>query len=99
VELDSGIEGLVHISQVSERPFNELKDVINEGDKVRAQVLSIDKDERKISLSIKNFLEGKGMDSTQREITKKAMQVDDTDTRLKDELEKRFGAAPPPPAP
>ncbi|MCX6348203.1 MAG: 30S ribosomal protein S1 [Candidatus Aureabacteria bacterium] len=99
VELDSGIEGLVHISQVSERPFTELKDVINEGDKVRAQVLSIDKDERKISLSIKNFLEGKGMDSTQREMTKKAMQVEDTDTRLKDELEKRFGAAPPPSAP
>ena len=99
VELDSGIEGLVHISQVSERPFNELKDVIAEGDKVRAQVLSIDRDERKISLSIKNFLEGKGMDSTQREITKKAMQVEDTDTRLKDELEKRFGAASPPSAP
>jgi small subunit ribosomal protein S1 len=97
VELDSGIEGLVHISQVSDRPFEELKDVIAEGDKVKAQVLSIDKEERKISLSIKNFIEGKGMDTAQREMTKKAMQVDDTDTRLKDELEKKFGSTPPPP--
>jgi len=98
VELDSGIEGLVHISQVSDRPFEELKDVIAEGDKVKAQVLSIDKGERKISLSIKNYIEGKGMDTAQREMTKKAMQVDDTDTRLKDELEKKFGSTPPPPA-
>ncbi len=99
VELDSGIEGLVHISQVSDRPFDELKDVIHEGDKVKALVLSIDRSERKISLSIKNYLEGKGMDTAQREMTKKAMQVDDTDTRLKDELEKKFGPTPPPAAP
>jgi small subunit ribosomal protein S1 len=53
VELDSDIDGLVHISQISEDRVEKIKDVINEGDEVNARVIKIDKDERRIGLSIK----------------------------------------------
>ena len=53
VELDNDIDGLVHISQVSEERIEKIKDVLDEGQEVEARVIKIDKDERRIGLSIK----------------------------------------------
>jgi small subunit ribosomal protein S1 len=53
VELASGIEGLVHISQLSEERVERVKDVIKVGDTVQARVVKLDADERRIGLSLK----------------------------------------------
>ena len=53
VELDNDIDGLVHISQISEERVEKIKDVLNEGEEVTARVIKIDKDERRIGLSVK----------------------------------------------
>ena len=53
IELENDIDGLVHISQVSEERIEKIKDHINEGDEVSARVIKIDKEERRIGLSIK----------------------------------------------
>jgi small subunit ribosomal protein S1 len=53
VELKDGIDGLVHISQISEERVEKVKDVINAGDEVSARVIKIDRDERRLGLSIK----------------------------------------------
>jgi small subunit ribosomal protein S1 len=53
VELDNDIDGLVHISQISEERVEKIKDFLNEGDEVSARVIKIDKDERRIGLSVK----------------------------------------------
>ena len=53
VELDNDIDGLVHISQISEDRIESIKDVIEENAEVEARVIKIDKDERRIGLSIK----------------------------------------------
>ena len=53
IELDHDIDGLVHISQISEERIEKVKDHIKEGDEVKARVIKIDKDERRIGLSIK----------------------------------------------
>ncbi|MFO8027211.1 MAG: 30S ribosomal protein S1 [Opitutales bacterium] len=53
IELDNDIDGLVHISQISEDRVEKIKDVLTEGDEVTARVIKIDKDERRIGLSIK----------------------------------------------
>jgi len=53
VELDNDIDGLVHISQINEERVEKIKDVLNEGEEVTARVIKIDKDERRIGLSIK----------------------------------------------
>ncbi len=53
IKLDNDIDGLVHISQISEERIEAIKDVIDEGAEVEARVIKIDKDERRIGLSIK----------------------------------------------
>jgi small subunit ribosomal protein S1 len=53
VELQNDIDGLVHISQVSEEHVDKIKDVVQEGQEISARVIKIDRDERRIGLSIK----------------------------------------------
>ncbi len=53
IELEHDIDGLVHISQVSEERIEKISDVLNAGDEVTARVIKIDKDDRRIGLSIK----------------------------------------------
>ncbi len=53
VELPNDIDGLVHISQVSEDRVEKIGEVINAGDSVKARVIKIDKGERRVGLSIK----------------------------------------------
>ena len=53
VGLDHDIDGLVHISQVSEERVEKIKDVLNVGEEVTAGVIKIDRSDRRIGLSIK----------------------------------------------
>jgi len=55
VELEKGIEGLVHISEVSwTKRFINLHDVFAIGDTIEVKIISVDPGERKISLSVNN---------------------------------------------
>jgi len=56
VELMPGVEGLVHISELSNKRVNNVKEVVKEGDWVDVYVSSIDQENRKMSLSIKQAL-------------------------------------------
>jgi small subunit ribosomal protein S1 len=64
VELTPGVEGLVHISEMgAERRIGHPREVVNAGDPVEARVLSIDRDKRRIGLSLdtaSSTPEGKG---------------------------------------
>jgi small subunit ribosomal protein S1 len=53
-----GIDGLVHISQLSYEHVTKPTDVVEEGQKVTVKVLSVDRDNERISLSIKETLPG-----------------------------------------
>jgi|TARA_B110000116_G_scaffold268259_1_gene281998 small subunit ribosomal protein S1 len=53
VELEGDVDGLVHISQLSEEHVGKVKEVVNIGDEVEARVIKVDKAERRIGLSIK----------------------------------------------
>ena len=57
VELEEGVEGLVHISEVSwSKRIPNLQEMFSVGDEVEVKVLNVDKNNRKISLSIKQLL-------------------------------------------
>lgn len=58
VELETGIEGLVHISEISEERVEKPSDKVAKGDKVKAVIISIDKSAKKIALSIKAVTSG-----------------------------------------
>ncbi|MEH7689988.1 30S ribosomal protein S1 [Bacillus velezensis] len=53
-----GIAGLVHISQLSHSHVEKPSDVVEEGQDVKVKVLSVDRDNERISLSIKETLPG-----------------------------------------
>lgn len=53
VELGSDVEGLIHISELSSQRVNKTEDVCKVGDVVKAEVISIDQDARKIGLSLR----------------------------------------------
>jgi len=53
VQLEDDVDGLVHISQLSEEHVGKVKEVVNIGDEVEARVIKVDKAERRIGLSIK----------------------------------------------
>ncbi|PRR82450.1 30S ribosomal protein S1 [Clostridium vincentii] len=57
VQILPGIEGLVHISQITEERIAKPEDVLKEGQSVKVKVLNIDKENKKLSLSIKDVVE------------------------------------------
>jgi small subunit ribosomal protein S1 len=60
VELEEGIDGLIHISQLSTDRVSRVRDVVNVGDTVKAQVVRIEADERRIGLSMRALQEESG---------------------------------------
>lgn len=53
VELEEGVDGLVHISQISDQRIEKVKDALQIGQEVEARVVKVDRGERRIGLSIK----------------------------------------------
>lgn len=56
VELDSGIEGLIHVTELSDQAFGKVEDIVAKGDDVTAKVIKLDPEHKKIALSIKDYL-------------------------------------------
>jgi small subunit ribosomal protein S1 len=53
IELSHKIDGLIHVSQISDSHIDKVKDALKIGQDVQARVIKIDKDDRRIGLSIK----------------------------------------------
>jgi len=92
VEVEEGIEGLIHVSEMSEDRVEQPKDVLSVGDVVKAKVIKLDAAEQKVGLSIKAVLQ----DLTQEELRAymEGQQRDSTSTigdamRQSDFLEER----------
>ena len=56
VELDNGIEGLIHVTELSDQAFGKVEDIVSKGDDVTAKVIKLDPEHKKIALSIKDYL-------------------------------------------
>lgn len=54
VQLEEGVEGLVHISELSDKHVNRVSDVVKEGQVVQARVLGVDSEQRRIGLSLRS---------------------------------------------
>lgn len=55
--LSDGIEGLIHISELSAERVVNPEDVVKVGDKVKAKIIKIDSENKKLALSIKAYIE------------------------------------------
>jgi small subunit ribosomal protein S1 len=85
VELEPGIEGLIHISELSHDRVENAADVVKAGDTVQAVVINVDSKKHKIGLSLKE------LDRAQSQYTGKEMEEDTSDfgRMLKEGLERR----------
>lgn len=73
-----GIEGLVHISEISWERVNNPKDYVKVGDTIKAKIISIDKD--RLSLSMKQLTEDPWLSEVEK--IKKGDKVEGTVTRI-----------------
>ena len=53
IELEDGVDGLVHISQISDQRIEKVKDALDVGQEVEARIVKVDRAERRIGLSIR----------------------------------------------
>ena len=71
IEIAEGVEGLVHVSEMSwSTHLRSAQDFVNVGDEVEAVILSIDREERKMSLGIKQLTSDPWTDITKKYPTK-----------------------------
>ena len=53
VELEEGLEGLLHVSEISDQKVEKPEDLLKQGQELEVKILRVDLDERKIGLSLK----------------------------------------------
>ena len=56
-EIVPGVDGLIHISQIADRRIGKPEDVLSEGEVVKAKIINIDNENKKVSLSIRALSE------------------------------------------
>ena len=76
IQLDDGVDGLLHVSQISKNHVSKPSDVLNIGDEVTAKVVDFKLDAQKISLSVKELLKDNGEDVDADEASEEAPAED-----------------------
>lgn len=77
IELEPGLDGLAHISQLSTKRVNRVEDVLSVGDIVSAKILEIDPEKQRISLSLKEVTTDKEEAEVQAFIEQQPDQEED----------------------
>jgi len=95
VELEEGIEGLVHVSEISREKVEKPSDVLKVGDTLSAVVLHIDPHDRRIGLSIKGLKEKAEKAEIEKYISDQGPTSHSLGELIQEEMEKRGGGLPP----
>ena len=66
-EFDDGLEGLIHVSQLSSKNITDPKEAVNVDDNIKAKVIKVDIDKKKIALSIKAHEENLDLSQIEKE--------------------------------
>ena len=62
VELEEGLEGLLHISELADKKVDNPQEVVKPGEEVNVKILRVDLEERKIGLSLKRAISGEDIE-------------------------------------
>ena len=94
VELEEGIEGLVHVSEISYEKVEKPSDVLKVGDTLSAMVLHIDPYDRRIGLSIKGLKDRAEKAEIEKYISNQGSTTPSLGELIQEEMEKRGGGLP-----
>jgi len=89
VELFPEFEGFVHISQISDKPINNPKEVLAVGDEVKVKIIDFDLEKEKVMLSIKEAIEREEINYNFQDI-KSGFTIEDVIGKKLNELKKRI---------
>ncbi len=76
IELENGVDALLHVSQISKEHIEKPSDVLNVGDEVTAKVVDFNEKDRKISLSIKAMYEEEKTEEEQNDEDVASVDID-----------------------
>ena len=91
VELEEGIEGLVHVSEISREKVEKPSDVLKVGDTVTAAIINIDPYERRIGLSMKGLKEKMEKADIDRYMSNQDPTSKSLGELIQEEMERRGG--------
>ena len=86
IRVIKGVDGLLHVSQISNEHIEKPSDVLNIGDKVMVKITEINEEDKKISLSAKDAVEAESIEADKEEGSK----ASETETEEKSEDENDF---------
>ena len=75
-EILPGVDGLIHISQISNRRIGKPEDVLTEGQTVQAQITDVDAENKRISLSIRALLADEPAEEAVEETAEEAVEAE-----------------------
>ncbi|MGM0682187.1 MAG: S1 RNA-binding domain-containing protein, partial [Thermodesulfobacteriota bacterium] len=90
VEIEDGIEGLVHISEISEEKTETPVGLYNVGDRITTKVISLSPEDRKIGLSIKALIEKSSSEKASSAENYNSKQEDTGPATLGDLIKEEF---------
>jgi len=93
IELEEGIEGLVHVSEISREKVERPSDVVRVGEKVSAVVLHVDSEERRIGLSMKGLKEKMEKAEIERYMSNQGSAANSLGALIQEEMDRRSGEA------
>jgi small subunit ribosomal protein S1 len=91
IELEEGIEGLVHVSEISREKVERPSDVLKQGEMVSAIVLHVDSQERRIGLSLKGLKEKMEKSEIERYMSNQGSASNSLGALIQEEMERRRG--------
>lgn len=91
VELEEGIEGLVHVSEISREKVEKPSDVLKPGETVSAIVLHVDSQERRIGLSLKGLKERMEKAEIEKYMSNQGAATNSLGALIQEEMERRRG--------
>ncbi|MGE4504153.1 MAG: 30S ribosomal protein S1 [Desulfovibrionaceae bacterium] len=93
VEVEEGIEGLVHVSEISRKKIKSPAEIYKEGDVIEAKVIHVSADERRLGLSVKQLKEEGPKKSASKGYTTTTSSGDTGGNTLGDLLREKLEAA------
>ena len=75
-EILPGVDGLIHISQISNRRIGKPEDVLTEGQTVQAQITDVDAENKRLSLSIRALMADEAAEEATEEVAEEAVEAE-----------------------
>ena len=69
VALENGLEGLIRLSELSDKKINKAEEIVKIGDKINVKIINIDQQNKKLAFSVKQIVSDKEREEFEKYLT------------------------------